>query len=95
MVRQGETLRIPAAQALAEEGLLPADLQPKEGLSLMNGTQMTTAMAVSVWSEAKNLLETANLATALSPWCQGIPIRVARGAIDCPRPPRNLWSVGG
>ncbi|QOY86058.1 HAL/PAL/TAL family ammonia-lyase [Paludibaculum fermentans] len=66
VVRQGETLRIPAAQALAEEGLLPADLQPKEGLSLMNGTQMTTAMAVSVWSEAKNLLETANLATALS-----------------------------
>ncbi|MGB1700301.1 MAG: aromatic amino acid lyase, partial [Nannocystaceae bacterium] len=35
--------RTPAAEALAEAGVAPLVLGPKEGLSLINGTQVTTA----------------------------------------------------
>jgi histidine ammonia-lyase len=41
----GETL--PAADALAEAGLAPLDLGPKEGLALLNGTQFSTANALA------------------------------------------------
>ncbi len=57
---------LPAAKALQRLGILPVELAPKEGLSLMNGTHLTTALACQVWSEARSLWETANLALALS-----------------------------
>jgi len=38
--------RMPAAQALAEAGLKPFELGPKEGLALLNGTQCSTALAI-------------------------------------------------
>jgi histidine ammonia-lyase len=43
--RHGE--RLPAAEALAQEGLAPLELGPKEGLALLNGTQVSTALALA------------------------------------------------
>jgi len=41
-----EGRRVPAAQALAQAGLAPLVLGPKEGLALLNGTQASTALAL-------------------------------------------------
>jgi len=72
--------RRPAAQALAEAGLAPASLQPKEGLALLNGTQFSTAHALAGLFEAERLLRSALVAGALS-------TDAARGS-DAPFDPR-------
>jgi histidine ammonia-lyase len=43
--RRGEIL--PAAEALAQEGIVAPALGPKEGLALLNGTQVSTALALA------------------------------------------------
>lgn len=54
------------AQALAISGLSPRTLLAKEGLSLINGTQVTTAVgALATW-RASELLATADILGALS-----------------------------
>lgn len=55
--RAGET--IPAAQALAEAGLEPLALGPKEGLALLNGTQFSCAYALAGLFEAERLYRSA------------------------------------
>jgi histidine ammonia-lyase len=56
----------PAAHVLAELHLTPLTLQAKEGLALINGTQlMGSLLALSVL-DARTLLRTANLAAALT-----------------------------
>src|SRR3954466_910510 len=42
----------PAAEALRAAGLAPAELQPKEGISLINGTQAHTAVAALALGDA-------------------------------------------
>ncbi len=59
-------VRIAASEALKQAKLAPLKLGPKEGLCLINGTQLTAALAVSVWHETNELLKTANLAAAFS-----------------------------
>lgn len=59
-------VRMSAADALKQAGLKPITLGPKEGLCLINGTQLTAALAVTLWHESNELLKTANLATAMS-----------------------------
>lgn len=56
---------VPAADALKKLNLRPLQLGPKEGLALINGTQLTSAMACRVIYEGQILLETANLIAAL------------------------------
>lgn len=56
----------PSAEALKKAGITPLTLGPKEGLCLINGTQLTAAMAVKLWSEGTKLLNTANLAAAMT-----------------------------
>ncbi|MDV3349225.1 aromatic amino acid ammonia-lyase [Leptothoe sp. LEGE 181152] len=51
---QGETM--PAPEALKRLGLPPLDLQPKEGLAMMNGTAMMTGIAANCAYDAKILL---------------------------------------
>jgi histidine ammonia-lyase len=59
-------VRMSAADALKKAGLKPIALGPKEGLCLINGTQLTAALAVTLWHETNQILATANLATAMS-----------------------------
>src|SRR5260221_1329398 len=56
--------RLPAADALRRVGLLPAVLQCKEGLALVNGTSVMTALAGLATHEATRLLHWMELLTA-------------------------------
>jgi histidine ammonia-lyase len=60
----GETL--PAAEALARLGLAPLVLGPKEGLALINGTQVSTAIALDALFTAERLFGSALIAGAMS-----------------------------
>ena len=57
---------IPAADALAQAGLTPLDLGPKEGLALLNGTQFSTANALAGLFRAETIFRSALIAGALS-----------------------------
>jgi histidine ammonia-lyase len=57
---------VPAGKALAEAGLKPLDLGPKEGLALLNGTQFSTAYALAALFEAEILFQSAVVIGALS-----------------------------
>jgi histidine ammonia-lyase len=57
---------VPAAQALAQAGLAPVELGPKEGLALLNGTQFSTANALAGLFGADRLFRTALVTGALS-----------------------------
>jgi histidine ammonia-lyase len=56
----------PALAMLAEAGLAPVVLGPKEGLALVNGTQAHTAIAALSVSEARRLWLASHLAGAMS-----------------------------
>jgi histidine ammonia-lyase len=58
--------RTPALQALADAGLSPLTLGPKEGLALLNGTQFSCAYALAGLFEAERLFASALLTGALS-----------------------------
>jgi histidine ammonia-lyase len=64
IVLGGEVL--PAAEALARLGLEPLTLGPKEGLALINGTQVSTAIALDVLIAAERIFASALIAGALS-----------------------------
>lgn len=61
---QGRTLD--AEAALAQVGLKPVVLGPKEGLALLNGTQCSTALALAGLFAAENVFAAAIAAGALS-----------------------------
>jgi len=56
----------PAAEALAQEGITPLELGPKEGLALLNGTQVSTALALAALFELENAFAAAVVSGALS-----------------------------
>ncbi|HSQ34626.1 MAG TPA: histidine ammonia-lyase [Candidatus Binatia bacterium] len=56
----------PAAEVLAEKGLPPICLGPKEGLALINGTQFITAHAVLATQRLRQCLDLADIAGAMS-----------------------------
>jgi len=57
---------VDAARALADLGLTPLELLPKEGLALMNGTSMTTALACLSWHRARRLARVASTVSAMT-----------------------------
>ncbi|MCM8542543.1 MAG: aromatic amino acid ammonia-lyase [Lentisphaeraceae bacterium] len=56
---------IPASEALEKAGLKPLTLQPKEGLALMNGTAVMTALACLAWKRADYLCRLSARTTSL------------------------------
>jgi histidine ammonia-lyase len=56
----------PAAEVLAEHGLEPLTLAPKEGLSLVNGTEPMQALLAFSVHDAAMLVQAADVACALS-----------------------------
>jgi histidine ammonia-lyase len=71
--------RLPGAEALRRAGIEPLILEAKEGLALINGTQLSTAVATLAAVEARSVWEAVVAATALS-------IQVLMGSI---RPERE------
>jgi histidine ammonia-lyase len=57
---------VPAAAGLAEVGLAPIKLLAKEGLALLNGTQVSTAIAVCALQEIRQVFDAALITGALS-----------------------------
>jgi histidine ammonia-lyase len=78
MLRSGE--RLPALAALRTLGLTPAELGPKEGLALLNGTQFSTAYALAALFETEIAFQSALVCGALS-------TEAAKGS-DAPFDPR-------
>ena len=70
MIGEGEAWhkdeRMPAKDALAAAGLKPITLGPKEGLGLINGTQVSTALALIGLFEAWRTTQAALITGALS-----------------------------
>ncbi|MBP2312337.1 histidine ammonia-lyase [Azospirillum soli] len=58
--------RLPAKEALARAGLVPLVLEAKEGLALLNGTQVSTALALVGLFAAEDAFAAALVAGALS-----------------------------
>ncbi len=70
--RNGRTQ--PAAEALAEHGIEPATLGPKEGLALINGTQLMAAYGANAVIRALRLAKHADIIAAMS-------LEAARGSV--------------
>ncbi|HEX4208477.1 MAG TPA: histidine ammonia-lyase [Ktedonobacteraceae bacterium] len=70
LVGEGEAMyegqRYSGGEALAQASLTPLRLQAKEGLALINGTHLMEAIAVLALADAQTLLETAEVACAMS-----------------------------
>ena len=70
LIGEGEAVyageRLTGAAALAKAGLEPVRLGPKEGLALLNGTQVSTALALSGLIEARRNIAAALVAGAMS-----------------------------
>ena len=73
-------VRVPALQALQQAGIAPLELQAKEGLALINGTQTSTALALHAFLSFEPVLEAALVIGALT-------LDAARGS-DGPFDPR-------
>ena len=58
--------RLPGGEALRRAGLAPVELEAKEGLALINGTQMMTGYAALMVDQARQLADWADLAAALT-----------------------------
>jgi histidine ammonia-lyase len=72
LIGEGEAMvdddkgRVSGAEALQEAGLSPLSLAPKEGLALINGTQLTAGLAALAVVDAERLLDAADTAGALT-----------------------------
>jgi histidine ammonia-lyase len=63
LIGEGEVLEGPT---LREAGLTPVALEPKEGLALINGTQVSTAVLALALAAAERLSRAADIGAALS-----------------------------
>lgn len=61
----GQIVHGPAKDALKACGVSPITYGPKEGLSLVNGTALSTVLAIKAWYEGKKLLRLMNMSAAM------------------------------
>jgi histidine ammonia-lyase len=70
LIGEGEArvgdMTLPAAEALARAGIVPLELQAKEGLALLNGTQVSTALSLAGLFACERTFAAALVAGALS-----------------------------
>jgi len=66
MAVTSEGKEVPSAPVLEAAGIKPIELEAKEGLALINGTQAMTAVAALTLYDARNFMKTADIAAALS-----------------------------
>jgi histidine ammonia-lyase len=78
--------RMPAALALRGAGLQPLSLEAKEGLALINGTQLSTALATLALADARRVWEAAVAAAALSTEVLMGSFKPARAEVQALRP---------
>ena len=104
LIGEGEVFfegqRMPALQALQQAGLEPIRLSAKEGLALINGTQVSTALAIDALLATERLFEAAVIAGAVTldaargsdgPFDARIhTVRGQPGQIDCAAAYRGL-----
>jgi len=68
MIGEGEAFyrgrRMSGLAAMKKAGISTITLGPKEGLSVLNGTQVSTALAVAAWVRLERLAKAADLACA-------------------------------
>lgn len=57
---------VPAAEAFRAEGIAPLPLAAKEGLAIMNGTSVMTAVASLAWKAARRLADLSDFLTAVT-----------------------------
>jgi histidine ammonia-lyase len=98
MTRRGEP--IDAAAGLRIICREPLTLAPKEGLALINGTQVSTALAIQAWHAAQNVFAAAVVVGAMSvdaamgsdtPFDERLnQLRNHAGQLDCARAYRRL-----
>lgn len=75
--------RMPAVDALARLGLLPLRLEAKEGLALINGTQMMSAIGALSAASAELLAETADVVASLTVQAlRGIEMAYAAAVVE-------------
>ncbi len=65
-VRDADGERMPAADALAAAGIRPVELEEKEGLALINGTDGMLGMLCLAIADLRELLVVADIAAAMS-----------------------------
>jgi histidine ammonia-lyase len=90
----------PAGQALAEAGLVPLRLGPKEGVALIEGVPMTTALAVLAAADARQVLRYALTVLAAEFAITGaardvLDARLARGDDTLARVTERLRDLAG
>ena len=104
LIGEGEArvdgVTLPAPTALARAGLAPLALAPKEGLALLNGTQVSTALALAGLFAAERAFDAALVGGALAvdaclgsdtPFDERIQaLRASRGQADVARVLREL-----
>jgi len=106
LIGEGEVFyqgqRMPAAQGLEQAGIPPLRLSAKEGLALINGTQVSTALAIDALLALDRLFEAAVISGALTldaargsdgPFDPRVhAVRGQPGQIDCARAYRALMA---
>lgn len=78
--------RLPGAEALARRGLEPVALEAKEGIALINGTQLMSAIGTQVVLEGERLAAVADIAGALSLEALGGTDRAFAAPLHAARP---------
>ncbi|MDF1542357.1 MAG: histidine ammonia-lyase [Anaerosomatales bacterium] len=71
LMGQGEVtdasgMRMPAAEALAAAGFVPVELEEKEGLALINGTDGMLGMLVMAVADLRSLVKVADIGAAMT-----------------------------